>query len=136
MRATLALVLLLAACGDDSAPPANLDGSTDAPIDAPAGTGGTGGGTGGTGGSGGMTEDGGYVPRCNPQCFDPNTRCVDPDGPGGNMPYCGCANDMLCQMTGSCNRADGRCYCGTHLPCVQGLTICVAGNCVPVDAGP
>jgi len=144
MRTALIACALLLSCGDDSAPPGNVPeaGGIDAPAD------GSGGAGGGTGGSGGMTGDGGeidgpYMPICgNPPCpaRDPNSICVDPDGPGGVDPFCGCANDTFCQMTGHCELSGpniGRCRCGNGLPCAMGTTICVNNACENIhDAGP
>src|SRR5262249_52284903 len=133
-------------CGDDSnAPPGNIDAPT-------GGSGGGGmsgsdggGGNGGNGGKGGMAgvsrgrgpgaveNTAGHPAR---QTLTPKFTRVRTDGAGGSLPYCGCANDAFCQQTGTCRASDGRCYCGSGLPCVQGITVCVAGRCVNVDAGP
>lgn len=138
MRIALATCLILLSCGDDSAPPANPDAPVDARvIDAP---GGTGGGTGGTGGTAGNPGDGGpdaqYV--CPLTCTDPNSTCVDNDGPGPNNPFCGCANDAFCQNTGHCvmnGTFVGTCRCGNGPGCVPGQTICVNNQCMNPDGG-
>jgi hypothetical protein len=127
-KITFSLLLVVAAsasCGDDSAPPGQPDAAAaDAPapdaamIDAA------------------LPPDA-YEPRCFLQCFVPHEVCVDPDGPGGNPPFCGCLDDVACRGTGTCDMPSGLCRCGGRAPCVEGLSICVNGSCVAVpDAGP
>ena len=146
MRSAVIACLLALACGDDStAPPANPDAPSDARGSAGASGSDGSGGSGGTGGAAGMPGDGGpdapYVPNCGGtmcQTIDPNSICVDPDGPGPMPAFCGCANDTFCQNTGHCvmqGALIGRCRCGNGPPCVGGVTICVNNACQNIHDG-
>jgi len=121
MRLLFVLFLAHIGCGDEApvraGPDARADAAArDAPVDAPA-------------------EPDAYVPRCFPQCFRMYEQCVDPDGPGGADPFCGCADDRACRGTGTCNPASGLCRCGPTAPCTGPTPLCVNGTCMGADGG-